>query len=623
MIRYLYEWARSFSDAARRSLVVVSLALAVPASTAGAAIRISFGPTAALDLGAAAVTGHSPDITTDRLGTYLASWWSWEAGGCVTARSTDAGRSWTPPVFVADTSCKSLVPRGQGEWLAFLNGPGIPVLLSTDNGETWSPLTLVHSSTTREGAPSVATDGVGNWMVVWSSYDSLGGTIGSDLDILYARSSDDGLTWSTPLPLNPDAATDPTEGQGSLDGPADIATNGRGTWIATWEDTAMGKPNRVVVKRSTDAGATWSAPLLLGTEGVGNFRPHIATDGTDTWVLVWVRDEWIQRGNGSEGDIMVARSLDDGLTWSEPAHLDPAEASDHGRSNDSEFVRIATDRAGTWIATWSTTNSLAGTVKTPNFVFSQSFDAGATWTSPVAVSNVAAHVESGIFFGAATVATDSNGNWVVVWESSASAVGTLGYIGNDWDIMFARASRECPLTPAPGCSATAPGTKSRLRIVDGRGGHDRISWQWVSGAGIDASEFGDPSTSTNFVLCLYDSSGNAPALVWEKDVEAGVLCGDVPWRTPCWETASDEFNYKDTRLSRGAVKRVRLRGGSSRKGRIEFLAKGPTLAPPVLPLSQATSVVVQFHNLEQGSCWNATYTEARQNTDRRFKAVLK
>ena len=37
----------------------------------------------------------------------------------------------------------------------------------------------------------------------------------------------------------------------------------------------------------------------------------------------------------------------------------------------------------------------------------------------------------------------------------------------------------------------------------------------------------------------------------------------------------------------------------------------------------ATSVVVQFHNLEQGSCWNATYTEARQNTDRRFKAVLK
>ena len=40
--------------------------------------------------------------------------------------------------------------------------------------------------------PQVASDGAGNWVAVWYSGDSLGGTIGTDNDILVARSSDDG-----------------------------------------------------------------------------------------------------------------------------------------------------------------------------------------------------------------------------------------------------------------------------------------------------------------------------------------------------------------------------------------------------------------------------------------------
>ena len=45
-------------------------------------------------------------------------------------------------------------------------------------------------------------------MAVWQSDDSLGGTIGTDNDIFVARSSDAGATWTAPAALNTNAATD-------------------------------------------------------------------------------------------------------------------------------------------------------------------------------------------------------------------------------------------------------------------------------------------------------------------------------------------------------------------------------------------------------------------------------
>ena len=55
----------------------------------------------------------------------------------------------------------------------------------------------------------VTTDGLGTWVAVWQSGDSLGGTIGwRDWDILVARSTDDGATWTAPVPLNTNAASD-------------------------------------------------------------------------------------------------------------------------------------------------------------------------------------------------------------------------------------------------------------------------------------------------------------------------------------------------------------------------------------------------------------------------------
>ena len=87
----------------------------------------------------------------------------------------------------------------------------ILVSRSTNNGATWTaPAALNTNAATDSGAthPQVTTDGTGNWVAVWQSTDTLGGTIGTDGDILVSRSTNNGATWTAPAALNTNAATD-------------------------------------------------------------------------------------------------------------------------------------------------------------------------------------------------------------------------------------------------------------------------------------------------------------------------------------------------------------------------------------------------------------------------------
>ena len=56
--------------------------------------------------------------------------------------------------------------------------------------------------------PQLTTDGSGNWVAVWDSNDTLGGTIELDVDILTAHSTDNGAMWTAQKALNSNAAVD-------------------------------------------------------------------------------------------------------------------------------------------------------------------------------------------------------------------------------------------------------------------------------------------------------------------------------------------------------------------------------------------------------------------------------
>lgn len=139
-----------------------------------------------------------------------------------------------------------------GNWVAVWSsndqlgglGADFDILVSTsaDDGSSWTAPTALNSYAALDGpgmhdpSPAIATNGQGRWVVVWSSSVTIGG-LGSDCDILYARSDNNGPSWSLNQPLN-DAASD-----GGDDGSPVIATDGSGGWVIVW--SLPGRPRRL------------------------------------------------------------------------------------------------------------------------------------------------------------------------------------------------------------------------------------------------------------------------------------------------------------------------------------------------------------------------------------------
>ncbi|UCG31841.1 MAG: exo-alpha-sialidase [Phycisphaerales bacterium] len=367
---------------------------------------VSWSTTAALNSNAGSDTGADmyPQVATDALGNWVAVWWSDEnLGGSV---GTDSD------IFVAR---------------------------SVDHGATWSvPQALntnADSDSGQDSYPQIIANGSGTWLAVWHSIDNLGGTIGTDADILVARSTDNGATWSTPQPLNTNAASD-----SGADGKPQVTTDGLGNWLTVWYSSenlggTIGTDRDILMARSTDNGSTWSAPQVLNTnadsDSGDDMYPQAATDSLGHWITVWRSDENVGGVIGTDDDILVARSTDNGETWSAPGPLNNNASSDTG---DDYEPRVATDGAGNWVTVWSSKDDLGGTIASDyDNLVARSADNAATWSDPQPLNTNATSDSGDDEYP--HLATDGSGTWVVVWESDDDLGAT---VGGDYDILLAR-----------------------------------------------------------------------------------------------------------------------------------------------------------------------------------------
>jgi len=450
-----------------------------------------------------------PSITTDGQGDWVALWRSWDSlagtigadADILFARSSDAGQTWSSPQALntdaatdsRDDSVPQLTTDGQGNWLAVWASHDDPrrpptssesdILFarSTDAGQTWSSPQAINVNAAADSVPQVTTDGQGNWIVVWQSNDSLGGTIGTDKDILFARSTDDGQSWSPPQALNRNASVD-----NGNDYSPQLSTDGEGNWVAVWEsdDTLAGTigPDRdILFARSTDTGQTWSAPQPLnasaGTDAAWDEDwdedPQLTTDPLGNWVAVWsFREGW----DGVDADILTARSTDAGQTWSAPQVLNTNASTDLA---DDAKPRLSTDGHGNWVAVWYTVPlAAAGT----DILFAHSTDAAQTWSPPESLNRNATTFPDDAWDANPEITTDGQGTWIAVWHAGDESLDST--IGGDGDILFARA-----FLPAPDFG-DAPSPYPTL-LVDDAARHDILPGFYL-GAGVDAESDGRP-----------------------------------------------------------------------------------------------------------------------------------
>jgi len=374
-----------------------------------------------------------PQIAMDGSGVYLAVWQSTatlddtigDDLDILVSRSLDDGVTWTaraPLNTNAETdsahdSAPQIATDGAGHWVAVWQSHApypfyddIVVARSSDGGVHWTPPATISPGATG-GEPQIATDGAGHWVAVWSTQ------IGGDADIVASRSSDRGATWTAPLPLTPSAYIDR-----AVDNRLQLATDGAGVWLAIWGTYdrlggPYGSDTDLLVSRSIDQGATWSEPTPLNNAatdgGVGDVYSHLTSDRAGHWVAVW------EAGDGSplpghDENILVSRSSDGGITWSAPEILNTNAATD---TENDQSPSVTTDGRGLWVAVWHASN-LYNDDK--DILMARSRDQGVTWTAPVRLNTNAA--TDSWYDWNPQLATAGKGRWVAVWHAQGGGL---------------------------------------------------------------------------------------------------------------------------------------------------------------------------------------------------------
>lgn len=529
----------------------------------------------------------------------------------------------TDPWFQSDDDI-SIATDGAGTWLAVwttvtrVGEPDVREVFlsrSTDGGVTWAEQQLLNTpaGSVSISHPKLATDTVGTWVVVGHAH------VGEDSDVVFSRSTDDGVSWAAPRPINEDATTESSRWDSDVF--PQIVFDGSGRLIVVWESRSRNQGADISYASSSDAGQTWTEATLDSDPDYDSKRPRLATDSAGTLVAVWTRgraDEQLQ------GEVMFSRSIDQGTTWTSPEALNTGGAAerysnspvvetddvgnwivfwsafrlDRGESrNDSDILysrssngaaswsspRVlsgelaapnwgpeATTDGEVWILVWGSQNDLRGTIGDDgDLLIARSTDAGETWTAPEALDPNASRDSRQDLDP--VVVTDGAGRWVAAWSSSDDAGGT---IGTDFDIVFSRAHVLCPTVPASHCREGF--TRGSFVAKETRPGRERVVSRMRKGPALTKADLGDPvpPLGTAYGVCIYDENHS---LVASLEVDrAGADC-DVG--RPCWRpvtesaTSSDGYLYEDKQAGAKGVTKLLVKGRKPGRSQVLVQAK--------------------------------------------------
>ena len=331
--------------------------------------------TAPHDLTDVAGQGANPQIAGSVDGTHLTA--VWHTGDASTAdiraaRSSDGGESWSIPVTVSPTGQYCYEPQvaasGDGShlvavWLRADGSTGNYVVqsrASVDGGATWStPVDLSAAGGGADLAQIVASTVGGRFTAVWQRWN------GSHHIVQAVTSSDDGVTWGTPVNLS--------AAGGNAAAPQLTTSTDGGRVAAVWQ-RFDGVNWRVQAATSGTAGATWGNAVDLSPTGLpANFAagdPQIAGSGDgNRLAVVW------SRYDGTRQIVSTAVSGDGGTTWSAPVDLSTA-------GQYAYTPQVATSGDGLRVAvTWRRYDGSNDVTQATT-----SSNGGATWGTPVTLS---------------------------------------------------------------------------------------------------------------------------------------------------------------------------------------------------------------------------------------------
>jgi hypothetical protein len=267
---------------------------------------------------------NEPSVKISRVNPYrvIAAWRDFRTGVNPPLRrvgyslSTDGGETWSNskllPQIIPNAALSSDPVVGvdlSGNFYIFTisinddTGNGeLWVFKSTDQGETFDQVyQMANDLSAFEDKEWATTDlnasspYANNLYCSWTRFSS--GT-----EILLVRSTDEGITWSSPV-----SVSDLSNVQGSFP-----AVGPNGELYVTW--LGFNNTRQIMFDKSTDGGVTFGTDVVI-SDAINSWFPHMAVDLSNGPRKGYIYVTWGDERNGDD-DAFLSYSSDGGETWS-------------------------------------------------------------------------------------------------------------------------------------------------------------------------------------------------------------------------------------------------------------------------------------------------------------------
>lgn len=319
------------------------------------------------------------------------------SGGCLSVPSGTtlyANAEAEPHLAIDASNPNHLLAAWQQDRISDGGARGLATAVSIDGGATWSTPQPAPFSQCAGGGFARASDpwvAVSGTTAIQIGIAFTGGVLaaGARSGVLVSRSTDGGFTWGPATALANDDGAQFFNDKESL---AIDPTDPRYVYAA-WDrlDTTNNGP--AVFARSTDGGATWSAPQVIydpgggGKQTIGNVAV-VAPDGTVFDFFTQLEPSPTVAG-GTIGHLALVRSTDKGMTWSTPIRIAdllsvgtrlPSQPQTTVRAGETLGSFAVDPRDGTLYAAWQDSRFSGGA--NDSIAIAWSPDGGTTWSAP-------------------------------------------------------------------------------------------------------------------------------------------------------------------------------------------------------------------------------------------------
>jgi len=229
---------------------------------------------------------------------------------------------------------------------------------STDSGQTFNPPINISNNAGSSRSPQIAISG-NNVYVTW--HDATLTTV-TTTQIFFSVSHDSGNSFSSPIRLSTgNSAVEPM-----------IAISGNNVYISWHGSPPAGSPSglssEINFVKSIDSGDTFTLPIYVSNTSGASVESRIFAIGNNVYIA------WSDTIGVGNSEALIVTSSNSGTSFGAPINV----SNTSGGSNVSDIIALGDDVYITWVD---------GTTGNNEILFSKSSDSGASFDSPINLSN--------------------------------------------------------------------------------------------------------------------------------------------------------------------------------------------------------------------------------------------